>query len=57
MDWKKSAKRAMGKSKKSAALIAIGSGAFDLSYHFFLSPPLLLFFLFFLWLKRAFQLL
>jgi len=47
MDWKKSAKRAMGKSKKSAALIAIGSGAFDLSYHFFLSPPYYYFSFFF----------
>ena len=47
----------MGKSKKSAALIAIGSGAFDLSYHFFLSPPYYYFSFFFLWLKRAFQLL
>jgi len=57
MDWKKSAKRAMGKSKKSAALIAIGSGAFDLTYHFFLSPTYYFFPFVFLWLKRAFQLL
>jgi len=45
------------KSKKSAALIAIGSGAFDLTYHFFLSPTYYFFPFVFLWLKRAFQLL
>ena len=47
----------MGKSKKSAALIAIGSGAFDLTYHFFLPPTYYFFPFVFLWLKRAFQLL